>query len=157
VLGDGETGKFRVGQKYPVLVATSEAVSTSSTSVSTPSIQYEDLGLTVEAKARRMAGREVAVHLHETIRSLAGTMLNDIPVMNNDEVVTDLTIPEGVTTVVVSNLSRTDAVELVGLTDSEKNLNSARLLITVTPVGRDERRGTKGRGTKGLRDEGLRD
>jgi hypothetical protein len=143
-LGDGETGKFRVGQKYPVLVATSEAVSTSSSSVSTPSIQYEELGLTVEAKARRMAGREVAVHLHETIRSLAGTMLNDIPVMNNDEVVTDLTIPEGVTTVVVSNLSRTDAVDLVGLTDAERNLNSARLLITVTPVGRDERRGTKG-------------
>ena len=134
VLGDGETGKLRVGEKYPVLVATTEAVSTSSTSVSTPSIQYEDLGLTVEAKPRLIAGREVAVHVHETIRSLAGSTLNDIPVMNNDEVVTDLTIPDGVTTVVVSNLSRTDAVELVGVTDAERNLNSARLLITITPV-----------------------
>jgi general secretion pathway protein D len=150
VLGDGETGKLRVGEKYPVLVATSEAVSTSSTSVSTPSIQYEDLGLTVEAKARRMAGREVAVHLHETIRSLAGSSLNDIPVMNNDEVVTDLTIPDGVTTVVVSNLSRTDLVDLVGFTDAERNVDSARLLITITPVV--ERQGPV---TKGPRDQGL--
>ena len=134
VLGNGETGKLRVGQKYPVLVATSEAVSTSSSSVSTPSIQYEDIGLTLEARPRLMAGREVAVHLHETIRSLAGSSLNDIPVMDNDEVVTDLTIPDGVTAVVVSNLSRTDALTTTGFTNEARNLDSARLLITITPV-----------------------
>ena len=138
-LADGQSGTFRVGQRYPVLTATTSATGSTSSSSTTPSIQYEDLGLTLEAKPHVLAGREVLVHLHETIRSLAGTSLNDIPILDNEEISTDLTMPDGVTTVLVSDLSRTESLATQGIADSiptndSRDLDESQLVITITPI-----------------------
>ena len=138
-LADDQSGTFRVGERYPVLTATTSATSSTSNSSTTPSIQYEDLGLTLEAKPHVLAGREVLVHLHETIRSLAGTSLNDIPILDNEEILSDLTIPDGVTTVLVSDLSRTESLAMQGIFDSvpmndSRDLTESQLVITITPI-----------------------
>jgi type II secretory pathway component GspD/PulD (secretin) len=150
-LKDGETGKFRVGEHYPVLASTSSVLGSTSSNSVTPSIEYEDLGLTLEASAHLEADDEVLVHLHETIRSLAGSSLNEIPILDNQEVATDLSVAAGVTTVLVSNLSKSEALATQGLmglipTDASKETTDSQLLITITPVvtrgiatGRDSR------------------
>jgi hypothetical protein len=136
-LGDASTGKLRVGQRYPVKTASTTALGGSSSS-SIPAIQYEDLGLTLEAKPQVRSDREVLLHLHGTFRSLAGTSLNGIPIIDNQEFMSDLSVPAGVTAVVVSNLSRTEARTVRGLvdfvpTDNGLNQQTAELVVTLTP------------------------
>ena len=135
-LSDGQKGTLRVGERYPVVTATSTAVGSSLT---TPSIQYEDIGLTLEAKPHVLAGKEILVHLHEKFRALSGVSLNNNPIIDNREISADLTIPDGVTTVLVSNLSRTETLEtedLLGLvpSDASRNEVGSQLVITVTPT-----------------------
>jgi type II secretory pathway component GspD/PulD (secretin) len=107
---NGQSGTLKVGERYPILTSTTSSLGSSSKSSTTPTIQYEDLGLTLEAKPQVLANKEVLVHLHETIRSLAGISLNNIPILDNQDISTDLSIPDGVTTVLVSNLTRSETL-----------------------------------------------
>jgi general secretion pathway protein D len=141
-LANDQPGTFKVGEHYPVLTATTLAVgaSTSATSSSaTPSIEYEDLGLLLEAKPHIVSDKEVLLHLHETIRSLQGSSLNTIPILDNQEFSSDLSVAAGVTTVVVSNLTRTEALATQGVidsitTNSSRDTNDSELVITITPI-----------------------
>lgn len=135
----GQSGTLRVGQRYPILTSTTTSLGSSSKASITPTIQYEDLGLTLEAKPQVLADKEVLVHLHETIRSLAGTSLNNIPLLENQEVSTDLSIPDGVTTVLVSNLNRSETLATQGITDAittdnSQDVTESQLVITITPA-----------------------
>lgn len=136
-LESGHSGTLKIGQHYPILTATTMALG-GKTSSATPTIQYEDIGLLLEANPRELSAGDVLLHLHETFRSLAGTRLNNIPIIDNREFVTDLSVPAGVTTVVVSNLSSTETRTAQGLidlvpTNSERDLQSSDLVITITP------------------------
>ena len=138
-LATGRTGTLRVGQRYPILSSTTSSLGASSKASTTPTIEYEDLGLTLEARPQVLADREVLVHLHETIRSLEGTSLNNIPLLNNQEISTDLSIPDGVTTVLVSNLNRSETLATQGIadaitTDSSKDVTESQLVVTITPT-----------------------
>jgi len=137
-LADGQSGVFRVGQQYPVITTTTSAVSTSTPSV-IPSFQYVDLGLTSEARPHIVSGNEVLLHLHESIRSLHGSSLNSIPILDSQEFSSDLTVPAGVTSVMVSNLSRTETLATQGIlssinTNFSRDEDDSELVITVTPV-----------------------
>jgi general secretion pathway protein D len=137
-LADDQPGTLKIGQSYPIMTASTTALS-GSTANSTPSIQYEDLGLTLEAKPHIELGGEILLHLHEIFRSLDGSSLNSIPILDNQEFVADLSVPAGVTTVVVSNLSQSETRTAQGLanfapTASSKNLQTSDLVITITPV-----------------------
>jgi general secretion pathway protein D len=136
-LANNEAGKLRVGSRYPVQVASTTAVGGKSSS-STPSIQYEDLGLTLEAKPHVTVGGEVLLHIHETFRSLDGTSLNGIPIIDNQEFVSDLSVPAGMTTVMVSNLSSSETRTIQGFaalapTNGGLDQQGSALVITVTP------------------------
>jgi Flp pilus assembly secretin CpaC len=136
---NGQSGTLKVGERYPILTSTTSSLGSSSKSSTTPTIQYEDLGLTLEAKPQVLANKEVLVHLHETIRSLAGISLNNIPILDNQDVSTDLSIPDGVTTVLVSNLNRSETLATQGVvdaitTDSSRDMTESQLVITITPV-----------------------
>jgi general secretion pathway protein D len=111
--------------------------SASSSSV-TPSVEYEDLGLTLEAKPLVRLQGDVLLQIHGIIRALNGTSLNDIPILANQEFVSSLSVPSGVTTVVVSNLSLTQARTVEGLvnfvpTDNDLDQQTQELVVTFTP------------------------
>jgi general secretion pathway protein D len=136
-LANGEAGKLRIGSRYPVLTASTVAAGGSASSA-TPSIEYEDLGLTLEAKPQVVSEGEILLQLHETIRALAGSSLNGIPVLENQEFVSALSVPSGATTVVVSDLGNTETHTVEGLgtiapTARELNQQSSALVVTVTP------------------------
>jgi type II secretory pathway component GspD/PulD (secretin) len=137
-LANDQLGTLKIGQRYPVMTASTVAIGGSASSA-TPSIQYEDLGLTLEAKPHIGSGNEVLLHLHETFRSLEGTSLDSIPVIDNQEFRADLSVPAGVTTVAVSSLSRSEIRAAQGLVDSvrtnsSRNQQPSDLVVTITPI-----------------------
>ena len=136
-LANNQAGKLRVGSRYPVETASTTALGGKSSS-STPSIQFEDLGLTLEAKPHVTVAGEVLLHLHESFRSLEGTSLNGIPIIDSQEFVSDLAVPAGMTTVMVSNLSSSETRTIQGFaalapTNGDLDQQGSALVITVTP------------------------
>ncbi len=141
-VADGSTGKFRIGESYPLVTATTstttESILSSSTSTA-PIFQYQDLGFTLEASPHLVSHKEVLIHVHQTIRILHGSTLNNIPILDNKEFSDDLSVREGETTVITSNLSRTEARATQGLidsipTDSSRLQDDSQLVVTITPT-----------------------
>ena len=155
-LGDNEAGTFKIGERYPIEQSSFSsaalpnipglsAVAAAAQSQTVPQIQYEDLGLTMKATPKVMRSNDVALTLDLKIVSLGGTSLNNIPILNNQSFAGVLTLKEGETAVLLSDLSRQESRALSGLpgvsdipgfqdvSDIARNQNVARLLILVTP------------------------
>jgi general secretion pathway protein D len=135
-IGDRQTGTFRAGTRYPITtgvytsglsgtpsqlagvtingVSAASLVSQSS-SVSIPQIQYEDLGLTLKATPTVQKSGMVTLHLDLKIEALAGTMLNNIPVLANRQYVSDVTLHAGETALLASSLTEQEAAAVSGL------------------------------------------
>src|SRR3984885_6165322 len=65
--------------------------------------------------------------------------LDTIPVIDNEEFVSDISVQGGNTTVIVSNLSRTETRTAQGFinfipTDNARNHQTSELVVTITPV-----------------------
>jgi general secretion pathway protein D len=137
-LANDQPGTLKIGQRYPIMTASTSTVGGSASST-TPTIEYEDLGITLEAKPHIKADGEIVLHIHEAFRSLDGTGLDGIPIIDNQEFVSDLSVQDGITTVIVSNLSKTETRTAQGLTnfvptDNAGNQQTSDLVVTITPV-----------------------
>jgi type II secretory pathway component GspD/PulD (secretin) len=157
-LSDDEAGTFKIGERYPIETSSyssvalpaisgisSAAVTAAAQSQTIPQIQYEDLGLTLKATPKILRSNDVAMSVELKIESLGGTALNDIPILNSQQFTGVLTMREGETAVLVSDLSRQESRALSGLpgisdipglqdvSDIARNQNVARLLILITP------------------------
>ena len=155
-LSDDEAGTFKIGERYPIETSSYSsaalpnipglsAVASAAQSQTVPQIQYEDLGLTLKATPKAMRSNDVALTLDLKIESLGGSSLNDIPILNSQTFTGVLTLKEGETAVLLSDLSRQESRALSGLpgvsdipglqdvSDIARNQNVARLLILVTP------------------------
>jgi general secretion pathway protein D len=155
-LSDDETGTFKVGQRYPIEQSSFSSaalpnipgVSAAASALqaqTVPQIQYQDLGLTLKATPKVLRSNNVALTMELKIDSLGGSSLNDIPVLNSQLFTGVLTLKQGETAVLVSDLSRQESRALSGLpgvsdipglqdvSDIARNQNVARLLILVTP------------------------
>jgi general secretion pathway protein D len=137
-LADDQVGTLKIGQRYPVMTASTSTLGGSGSST-TPTIEYEDLGVILEAKPHIRPDGEVVLHIHEAFRSLDGTSLDNIPIIDNEEFVSDLSVQGGNTTVIVSNLSRTETRTAQGFmtfipTDNARNQQTSDLVVTITPV-----------------------
>jgi len=166
---DQETATFKVGERYPIVTSTfssgspvnaaginSAGLSSSltglginpanlTTQVTIPQIQYQDLGLTFKATPRVQHGAEVALNMELELTALGGSTLDGNPILNNRKYTGTITLQEGSSALIVSNLSKqeTKAVtgvpglnELPGLrsgTDDSKDLNVSNLVVLVTP------------------------
>ena len=137
--GDRQTSTFRAGTRYPIVTgvynsggnvnsAALSGVSINGVSASTllnqylgstssysvPQFQYEDLGITLKATPNVEKSGQVRLHLELKIEALAGTSLDNIPVLNSRQFVSDVTVPDGDTALMVSSLSKTESVALSG-------------------------------------------
>jgi hypothetical protein len=162
-LQNDEKGTFKVGERYPIETSAYSAVSlpnipglssavAGAQSQEIPQVQYQDIGLTVTATPNVMRSNDVALTVDFKIDSLGGSALNGIPILNSQQFSGVLTLQQGETAVMISDLSRQESRALSGLpgvsdipglqdiSDIQKNQNVARLLILVTPsVVRDLR------------------
>jgi general secretion pathway protein D len=167
-VADRQTATFRIGERYPITTATyTTGTSTSSvpsnatingvpvssllnsaagTTATIPQIEYEDLGLTLKATPTVQKSGAVKMHIELKIEALAGGSLNNIPVLNNEQFASDVTIKDGDSALMVSSLTKSESASLSGypvlselpgfqtatavrLTET----NSSDLLLLITP------------------------
>jgi len=141
LLADGSSGKLRFGQRYPIetsRTSVTSSASSSSSSTTTPSIQYEDLGVTLEAHVHLSTEGDTRLELHQTVRGLDGQKANDIPVLDNQEFATSLSIPHNGSALLIADVSESEARAIRGLTsavptESKLDKSTTRLVIVVTP------------------------
>jgi general secretion pathway protein D len=168
-VSDNRIGTVRSGTRFPIITSTySSGVSSSLTSALsgvqingtsaasllssalsgqtaiTPQVQYEDLGLTLKATPQAMKSGQVHVHFDLKIEALGSGTLNGIPVLNNRQLTSDITIPEGQTAMLGSEISGDEQRSIEGLpglseipgfqsTDKTTEKDTGELLITITP------------------------
>jgi general secretion pathway protein D len=171
-VADRQTATLRVGEKYPVTTATYGSGVSSSTaaalknvtingqsaagllnqylgSASTatvPMVQYEDLGITLKTTPTVLRSGLVSMHIDFKIEALNGASLDNIPVLNSSNFVSDITVPDGNTVVMLSEVSRSEAASISGfpglgelpgfqetLSDTDKQIAHSEVIMLVTP------------------------
>jgi Flp pilus assembly secretin CpaC len=168
-LGDGEDATLRTGTRYPIQTSSYSSLSGSvpnipgltgagaSGSLSSlsasyggsmpniPQVEYQDLGLTLKATPRVLRNDEVALKIDMKINALSGSSINGNPVLNNRAYQGVVTVKQGQTVEVVSELDKSESraisgvpavSEIPGLNDLTGKLtqkNYATLLIIITP------------------------
>ena len=168
-LGDGEKGTIKEGERYPIQTSSYSSLSQglpnipgltgagsssnlsalasslASTVPNIPMIQYQDLGLTLNATPKVMHGDDVALTLDLALSSLSGSSIDGNPILNNQSYSGVVTIKEGQAAVIAAELSHTlsraisgtpGISEIPGLnnaTDKNVQTNYATLVIVITP------------------------
>jgi tetratricopeptide (TPR) repeat protein len=170
-LADGEDGSLKTGERYPIQTASYSSLGSSLPSIAGltgagtssglaslaasygvgssvsnfPQVQYEDLGLTLKATPRVLRGGDVALKIDMKIDALAGSSINGNPVLSNRAYSGVVTIQQGQTVEVVSEVDKNESRALSGVpglseipglnnmagNDTQKNY--ATLLIIFTP------------------------
>lgn len=164
---DLQTQSFLVGSRYPVITQSYSAgtqTPTSFTSLASllsgqtqnnlsttnplaiaPTVQYQDLGLTMKAKTEVLQGNNIRIQLQIKIAALAGAFVNGSPIINNRSFTTTVNVPDGGSALLTSNLSRTESRSLSGIPGLSElpgfawtaspttQLNIGKLLIVISP------------------------
>ncbi len=168
-VSDNQTGIFRIGTRYPIVTATFASNVSSSlasalsgvriggtsaaallaqfaggSTATIPQVQYEDLGLTLKATPQALKSGQVHVRIDLKIEALGAGSLNGIPVLNNRQLTSDITIPLGGTALLASEVSGLEQHSIEGLpglseipgfqgTDRIVEKDTGELVITITP------------------------
>jgi general secretion pathway protein D len=169
-IGDRQTATFRIGERYPITTATySSGVSSSTSSalagvsingvsaasllnsavgnpITIPQIQYEDLGLTLKATPAVQRSGAIKMHIELKIEALTGGAIDNIPILNSQQFVSDVTVDDGDTALMVSSLTKSEAASINGLpglgelpgfqtatADKTTMTDTSNLLLLVTP------------------------
>ncbi len=139
--GDGKETTLRVGEKYPITVSTYSSGLSSTTSsalngvtvngvsassllsqflgnsstATVPIIQYEDLGITLKTTPTVLKSGLVNMKIDLKIEALTGASLNNIPLLTNSNFVSGITVQDGMTAVMMTNLTSTQLASISGL------------------------------------------
>jgi Flp pilus assembly secretin CpaC len=166
---DRQPAILREGTRYPITTstyttglstaasalgnATINGVSVSSllqqysggTSTTIPQVTYEDLGVTLNATPTIEKSGRVNLLLNLKIEALAGGSTNGMPVLENRAFVSDITVGDGESAMMVSNVNRTETAAMTGIPglselpgfqmpiseNTEKD--ASQLVVVVTP------------------------
>jgi hypothetical protein len=145
-VSDQEEATIRSGERYPIMTSSySSLVGSSSSTATIPQIQYQDLGLTLKVKPHFEGGDAVSLNLNLKLNSLAGSTINNIPVLNNREYAGVVSLRFGDSALVVSSMSKQDFLEITGVpglsdipgfqnaTNRQDSTESMELAIVITP------------------------
>jgi general secretion pathway protein D len=167
-VADRQPAEFRLGSRYPITTSTySTGVTPNSSSLAginingvsaqsllsqfsgsgqtIPQIQYEDLGLTLKATPTIMKTGAINMKLDLKIEALAGGALDNIPFLNNRQLVSDVTVNDGETALVVSNVNRSESRAINGIpglselpgfqnaSDQTVEADTSQLVLLLTP------------------------
>jgi general secretion pathway protein D len=137
-LADGMSGTFRVGERYPIQMSTFTTPLTSTTTTVTPSVQYEDLGLTLQAEPHVQGNGNILLGMRWKMQSLHGTTLNNMPILDHQDVTSTLIVPVNQETILTSYVTREQEAVLTGVpiatvTNASKDTTDDMLILTITP------------------------
>jgi general secretion pathway protein D len=168
-VGDRQPAIFREGTRYPITSSTystglSTAASTLSnasingvsvagllsqfaggTGATIPQVTYEDLGVTLNATPVIQKSGRINLLLSLKIEALAGGSANGIPVLASRQFASDITLLDGESALMVSNVSRSESAAMTGIpalselpgfqmpTERNAEKDSSQLVVVVTP------------------------
>jgi len=169
-VGDRQTSTLRVGAKYPITTSTySSGISSALTSAlagktingvsvnsllqqyaggasTVPMVQYEDLGITLKTTPAVLKSGLVSMKIDLKLEALTGQSSNNIPVLTSRAFTSDITVEDGVTAVMLSEVSSTEAASISGLpgladlpgfqqttADKLRQVDSSELVLLITP------------------------
>lgn len=168
-VSDRQPATFRAGSKYPVTTSTyttglSTAASTLSnasingvsvasllsqyaggTSTTIPQVSYEDLGVTLKATPTIQKSGRIFLQLDMKIEALGGSSLNGIPLLMSRQFTSEITLGEGETAMMASNVNRTESAAVTGIpglselpgfqapVDQNAEKDTGQLVVLVTP------------------------
>jgi tetratricopeptide (TPR) repeat protein len=147
---------FKLGSRYPILnasfapvfnnAAISQVIGNQSFAAPFPSVNYEDIGLTLKAKPLVHNNSDIALELEVQFRTLGPTNTNGIPDILNREYKGGILVKEGEPAVVAGMITAMDQRSLSGLpafsripglglltSQSTKQEENDELLILITP------------------------
>jgi tetratricopeptide (TPR) repeat protein len=147
---------FKLGERYPILNASfapiynnsaiASVIGNSSYTAPFPSVNYEDIGLTLKAKPSIHDNSDVAVELEIEIRTLGSSITNGIPDILNREYKGGILLKPGEQAVVVGMVTQSDSRTISGLplfstipgfglftSQHSKQEENDELLILLTP------------------------
>jgi len=170
---DQEDATIRSGTRYPIITSTysgltgnslgipgisqagissalqnlgiNSAALQSTVNQTIPQVQYEDLGLTLKATPHVQQNKDVALKLDLKIESLTGQTLNGNPILNSQQFTGSVTLPQGESALMISDLTRQQSAAVSGIpglselpgfqstTNKESNLDVSKLVILITP------------------------
>lgn len=168
-LGDGEAGTLKEGTKYPIQTASYGNLGSSLPSIpgltgagasgnlssllsqlggaaaTVPMIQYQDLGLTLKVTPNVLRNGDVALTVDLTIDALSGAFNDGNPILNHEAFSGIVTVKQGQTAEVASQLTRTESRAISGtpglseipgmndVTDKTVQKDYATLVLVLTP------------------------
>lgn len=144
VVTEGETAQLKVGSRYPVELSQykvtnySTSGQTSSTST-TPQIQYEDLGFTAKITPVLQEKNRIKMKIDVDVQGLAGNTINGLPVLTSRKMTTEFSVIDGGSAMVTSLLDRQETHALTGLpylgtaTAAEGDHDATEIVLSVTP------------------------
>ncbi len=168
-LEDGVQGTLKEGEKYPIQTSSYSSLSPnlpniagltgagSSSSLTSllsslgsavpniPMVQYQDLGLTLNATPKVLRNDDVALSIDMMLTALSGTMIDGNPVLDNRAYSGIVTLKEGEAVVVATELDKSQSLAISGtpglseipgmnnVTDKDMQKNYATLVIVMTP------------------------
>jgi general secretion pathway protein D len=168
-LQDGEKGTLKEGERYPIQTSSFSSLSPLSSSIpgltgagtssslssllsslsstvpNIPMVQYEDLGLTLEATPKVLRNGDVALDLNLKLDALSGTSIDGNPVLDNRAYASTVTIKEGEAAVVATEVDKSQSLAISGtpgiseipglndLTGKDMQQNYATIVIVMTP------------------------
>jgi hypothetical protein len=147
---------FKLGARYPILnasfapifnnAAISQVIGNQSFTAPFPSVNYEDIGLTLKAKPVVHNNSDIALELEIQFRTLGSTNTNGIPDILNREYKGGILVKEGEPAVVAGMITTSDQHSLSGLpafsqipglgllaSQTNKQEENDELLILITP------------------------
>ena len=168
-LEDGQQGTFKEGERYPIQTSsysslspnipnlagltgagsssslTSLLSSLSSSVPNIPMVQYQDLGLTLNATPKVLRNGAVALSLDMKLDSLSGQSIDGNPVLDSRAYSGVVTLKEGEATVVATEVDKSQSLAISGtpglseipgmnnITGKNLQKNYATLVLILTP------------------------
>ena len=152
----GKDTNFRLGTRYPIINATfapifnsssiSRVIGNNSFTAAVPSVNYEDIGLTIKAKPQIHGNTDVSLTLTLQLRSLGAQSVNGVPIINSREYNGTITLKDGEPGVVTGSFSRSEQFSMSGIpglsnlpllnrldSSNTKQHEEDELLVVITP------------------------
>ena len=169
---DQEESTIRAGTRYPIITSSYSNLSASSLAIPglssagvssalaglgvgsssfnntgqvIPQVQYQDLGLTLKVKPYIQKDRDVTLNFDLELVSLAGSSINNIPVLDNQQYKAITTLKQGESAMVVSDITKQQSKAVTGVpglsdlpgfqntTNNQTENDVSELLIVITP------------------------
>lgn len=141
---DGQAAQLHVGDRYPIITSRYSDSSGSSTSGygTAPNITFEDLGIVLKITPHMHGTESVTLEIEAEFKSLAGSSLNDIPVISERKFSMKTRVKYS-ETAVIAGLSRETLTQswsgipllarIPAFRDNEKSMERTQILLTIRP------------------------